>query len=349
MEIEQQVWGFTSDGEAIIMYTMRNQQGATVQLTNIGASIVGVTVADAKGVMADVVLGYKDPISYIGDAPFFGKTAGRYANRIAKGLFSLDGKEYRLPLNNAGNHLHGGNGGFANRLWESSVEGDFVVFKLVSADGDQGYPGELHAEVVYGWSDLCELSIKLLAKSDAPTVVNLTNHAYFNLGGENSGTIVNETLQLNADRYLPTDSSLIPSGEYADVAGTPMDFRTTKAFSKDIDADFESIRFGGGYDVGFAVNGWQKGKMSYVGLLTDPQSGRTMKIESTQPSIQLYTGNFIQGAPTGKSGRAYLNREGVALECQGMPDAPNQPNFPSQRLNAGELYQEEIIYTFSTL
>lgn len=351
MEIEQAVWGFTPDGDAIVLYTMRNSTGASIQLTNIGASVVSVCVPDSKGVIADVVLGYKDPLSYLNDAPFLGKTAGRYANRIAYGVFSLDGKEYRLEQNNGRNHLHGGSKGFANRLWESSVEGDNVVFQLISADGDQGYPGELHTEVVYSWSDSCELSIRLLARSNATTIVNLTNHAYFNLAGQSSGTILKQTLQLNADKFLPTDDTLIPDGSYADVAGTPMDFRSAKALGVDIDnaIDFDGIKFGGGYDTCFVVNGWEPGKMHYVGTLTDPISGRTMKFSSTQPAVQIYSGNFLQGAPEGKSGRSYLNREGVAIECQGMPDAPNKPQFPSQRLESGQQYDQTIVYAFSTI
>lgn len=348
MEIEQQVWGFTPEGEAIILYTMRNNTGASVQLTNIGASIIAINVPDKNGNMADVALGYKEPLSYFSDSPFMGKIAGRYANRIANGVFTLDGKEYRLAQNNGINHLHGGVKGFSNRLWESSVEGDNVVFKLTSEDGDQGYPAELHAEIVYSWDEKCRLSIRLLAKSDAPTIVNLTNHAYFNLAGENSGSVLGQTLVLNSDLYLPTDSTLIPTGAKDEVAGTPMDFRSAKPLGEDIDADFDAIKFGAGYDVCYVVNDWNKGIMGYAGTLADPISGRTMRIESTQPAVQIYTGNFLQGAPNGKSGRPYLNRDGVAIECQGMPDAPNKPQFPSQRIDKGELYDQSIVYAFST-
>lgn len=346
MEIEQNVWGFTPEGEALIIYTMTNSRGASVRLSNLGAAIVSVSVPDRDGNLADVALGYAKAESYMNDGPAAGKIVGRYANRLAKGVFTLDGVEYKLAQNNGPNHLHGGVGGFGNRVWESRVEVNRVVFSLLSPDGDQGYPGELSVEVVYDWDDDCALEITMLAKGNAPTIVNLTNHAYFNLAGENSGSVLSQTLKLNAEKWLPTDKTQIPTGEFAPVAGTPMDFRTAKPLGQDIDADFEALNIGAGYDHCWVVDGWTKGKMCDVGELYDEASGRVLTIRSTQPGVQVYTGNYLQGSPVSKSGRSYDNRDGVAIECQGFPDAPNHPNFPSQRLAADEVFEEHIIFRF---
>ncbi len=349
MEIEQNVWGFTPEGEAIILYTMRNSRGASVQLTNIGASVVSVQVPDRDGTLADVVLGYKEWKSYFGDGPHMGKCVGRFANRIREGRFTLDGKEYRLPRNDGPNHLHGGPGGFANKIWASRVETDRVVFSLVSPDGDQGYPAEVGVEAVYDWNDDCELELTFYAKSDATTVLNLTNHTYFNLAGEHSGSVLGHTLQLKASKWLPADKALIFTGEIAPVEGTPMDFRTAKTLGRDIEADFEPLKNARGYDASWVVDGWKKGELQQVGTLADPVSGRVMEIHTTQPALQLYTGNWLAGSPEGKSGRGYEDHEGVAIECQGYPDSVNHPEFVPARLEGGELYSEKIIYKFSTL
>lgn len=347
MEIEQNVWGFTPEGEAIILYTMRNAHGGEVKLTNIGASIVSVVVPDKEGNMADVALGYQDPNSYFYDGPAMGKTPGRYANRIANGTFVLDGIEYRLPINNGPNHLHGGPEGFANKLWAGRVEVNRIVFSFISPDQDQGYPSEISVEVVYDWNDDYELEITYLAKSKESTVVNLTNHAYFNLAGEDSGSVLNHTLKLNSDNYLPTDNTQIPTGEIAPVEGTPMDFRVAKALGEDIDADFEALKIGAGYDHCWVINDYSKGRMNEVGELYDAQSGRLLTISSTQPGVQVYTGNYLKGSAAAKGDRKYDNRDGVAIECQGFPNAPNQPNFPSQRLDPDQTYKEQITYKFS--
>ncbi len=349
MEIEQNIWGFTPDGEVVVLYTMRNRGGAYVRLTNIGAAIVAIGVPGRDGSVEDVVLGYNDWKSYISDAPAMGKSVGRYANRIAGGRFSLNGVEYNLPVNNGRNHLHGGPAGFGNRLWGSRVETDRVVFSLVSPDGDQGYPAELGVEVVYDWSDDNELEIGFYARCDGDTVVNLTNHAYFNLRGEGSGSVLGQLLQLNASNYLPTDEGQIPTGVVAPVADTPMDFREAKEIGRDIGAGFDALRIGTGYDHCWVVAGWQKGELAEVGSLYDPVSGRRMTVFSTQPGVQVYSGNWLSGAPMGKGGRRYGNRDGVAIECQGFPDAPNRPGFPSQVLTAGEIYNERIIYRFDVV
>ena len=351
MDIEQVIWGFTPEGEAEVLYTMTNARGASVSLTNIGASIVSVTVPDRNGKLADVALGYARPEDYFGDGPYMGKTAGRYANRIALGRFTLESKEYRLAQNNGPNHLHGGPGGFANKLWTGRVETDRVVFALTSPDGDEKYPGHLAVEVVYDWNDECELEITYFAKTFDTTIINLTNHAYFNLRSENAGSeaMLAQKLRLNASDFLPTDATQIPTGEIAPVAGTPMDFRSPKAIGRDIAADYEPLKIGAGYDNCWAVDGWEKGRLCDVAVLTDEVSGRRMTVRSTQPGVQVYTGNWLQGCPTGKSGRDYGNRDGVAIECQAFPDSPNKPQFPSTVLTPDEIYQETIIFKFDTV
>lgn len=346
MEIEQTVWGFTEEGEAVVLYTMRNAAGAEVQVTNMGASLVGVKVPDRNGKVEDVVLGYDRWQSYVNDGAASGKTVGRFANRIARGMFTLDGVEYRLAQNNGPNALHGGVKGFANRLWMGRVETDRVVFSLVSEDGDQGYPGRLHVEACYDWSDDNELEITLFAKSEAPTIVNLTNHAYFNLAGENSGSVLAQRLRLNADTYLPGDATQIPTGEIAPVEGTPFDFRMGKPLGEDIDADDEQLRVCRGYDHCFPIKGYEKGVLSEAAELYDEASGRVLTVLTTQPGVHVYTGNWLQGNPMSKSGRYYDNRDGVAMECQNYPDAPNHSEFPSCRLDPEDVFEEHIIFRF---
>lgn len=345
--IEQEVWGISPEGEIVTLYTLRNKDGGEVQLSNIGAGVISVTIPDRNGEFGDVVLGYDSFESYFGDGPLMGKTPGRYANRIAKGKFTLDGKEYQLPINSAPNHAHGGEKGFTNLIWQGRVEGNRVLFSLVSPDGDQGYPGELSVEVAYSWDNDYKLTIEYLANSTAPTIINLTNHAYFNLSGESSGSVLNQILQLNAERYLPTDDVQIPTGEYASVEGTPMDFRTPKRLGDEINADFEPLKIGKGYDHCWVVDGYIKGEIKRVGTLYDQESGRKLTIFSTQPGVQVYTGNYLLGSPAAKGGREYDNRDGVAIECQGFPDAPNKPNFPSQRLDPDDSFEQTIIYQFS--
>ena len=350
MDIEQNIWGFTPEGEAVILYTMTNGAGAQVRLSNIGAGIVSIVVPDREGRMADVALGYDDFKSYFNDGPCMGKTPGRFANRIGFARFTLDGKEYRLTRNcNGRHHLHGGDAGFANKLWDSRVETDRVVFSLLSPDGDQGYPGDLDAEVVYDWNDDCELEITLYARTSAPTVVNLTNHAYFNLRGEAEGGALENVLKLNASCFLETDADQITTGRRTPVEGTPMDFCEPKPLGRDINADYEPLRFGYGYDHCWAIDGWEPGRLTDFGFLYDPQSGRRMTIRSTQPGVQIYTGNWLEGCPRSISGHEYRNRDGVAIECQAFPDSPNKPEFPSVVLRPGEIYEQRIVYRFDTL
>ncbi len=347
MEIEQNIWGFSPEGEAIILYTMTNANGAYVRLTNVGAAIVAVGVPDRNGRIEDVCLGFSNFQDYFGDSAYLGKTCGRYANRIARGRFSLNGQEYKLAVNNSPNHLHGGPRGLSEVLWQARSETNRIVFSHISPDGDERYPGTVGIEVVYDWNDDCELEITFYAKTDQPTVLNLTNHAYFNLCGEGNGDILGHELLLNASHYLPTDKGNIPTGEQAPVAGTPFDFRQPKAIGRDIEADDEQLRFGNGYDHCFVLDGWESGRWVEAGSLCDPAGGRRMTVRTTQPGIQCYTGNYLDGAGTNKQGSEHAFRSGVALECQHFPDSPNLPEFPTTTLNPEEDYEQHIIYHFT--
>ena len=347
MEVTQQIWSFTPEGDAIILYEITNESGASVRLTNVGAAVVGINVPDRSGNLADVVLGYPTAEDYLtGDTSCMGKTPGRFANRIARGKFTLDGTEYRLPVNNGPNHLHGGPKGFSSRIWEGRVEGDRVIFALDSEEGDEGYPAALYTEVVYDWSDDNCLDITLLAQSNGTTIINLTNHTYFNLAGESSGSVLDHLLMLNASEWLPTDITQIPTGEIASVEGTPMDFRSAKPLGEDIEADFDALRIGAGYDHCWVVDGYQEPQMRLVAVLSESGSGRTLEVSSDQPGVQVYTGNFLGGSPKGKGGRGYEDRDGVAIECQAFPDSPNKPHFPSTTLHAGERYERHIQFRF---
>lgn len=347
VQIEQQVWGMTPEDEAIILYTLRNDRGAEVQLSNFGATVVSVKVPDREGRMADVALGYKHPEGYFFDGAAAGKSVGRCANRIAFGRMSIEGQEYALEVNNGGNHLHGGTKNFANRIWESRVETNRVVMSLLSEDGDQGYPGELRVEAIFDFDDDSSLEITYLARTDKTTVVNLTNHLYFNLAGEGSGTVLDHELQLNSSQALEMDRRQCPTGELIDVAGTPQDFREFRAFRPGIEAEFNHIRDFRGYDHPFVIDGWKPGILGEVGTLRDPKSGRTVRVLSSQPSVMIYTGNWLSGGcPQTKSGGRYADYDGVAIECQNYPDAVNHAQFPSPLLRPEELYCQKIVFRF---
>lgn len=336
---------------AIDIFRLRNAVGAEVVLSSLGAGIVEINVPDRDGVMADVTLGYKNPSDYLYDGPCAGKIPGRYANRIAFGKFTLDGKEYQLPINNGPNSLHGGPEGFQNQLWKATAneaEG-FVEFTYFSADGEEGYPGNLTVTARYTWTDNCSLTLKMTAVTDAPTVINLTNHAYFNLDGENAGSVLEHELKLYAPSYLPTGESLIPMGELDAVESTPMDFLDFKTFAPDINADFMPLKIAKGYDHCFAIAPYGNGKLQDVAWLRSHRSGRLLTVATTQPGIQVYTGNWLKGAPESISGGQYDDYAGVALECQNFPDAPNEPQFPSSVLRPGQTYDQTIIFKFSTL
>ncbi len=348
LTIEQHVWGMTPDGEAIIRYTMRNAAGAEVHLSNYGATILAAIVPDRDGRLEDVVLGYGTPEGYFGDAPAMGKSVGRCANRIADGRMTIDGTDYRLEINNGRNHLHGGTKNFANRVWESRVETNRVVMSLLSEDGDQNYPGELQVEAVFDFDDDNQLEITYLARTDRTTVVNLTNHVYFNLNGEASGSVLDHELQLNCSRVLEVNPFQIPTGAYLDVEGTAQDFREFRPLRDGIDDAFNHIRDFKGYDHPFPTDGWRPNILGEVGALRSQQSGRLVRVLSSQPGVMIYTGNWLAGSAPSKSGRSYEDHDGVAIECQNHPDAIHHPAFPSPLLHPGELYCQKIVYRFET-
>lgn len=345
MDIQRTLWGTAEDGRQIFKYKLTNKSGAYVELSDIGAGIISIVVPDKNGKMIDVVIGYDEPLSYFGDGPCAGKCPGRFANRIAKGIFSLDGKEYKLPVNNGPNHLHGGPDGFQNKIWESRIEGDAVEFLYYSNDGEAGYPGNLKVVAHYEWDDDNSLKLTFTAQSDAPTVLNLTNHSYFNLNG--SGNILNHELRLNASEYLPTDESLVPLGESEPVAGTPMDFVEAKPIGRDLKKDFPALNYGKGYDNCFVIDGYEPGQIQNAAELFSPESGIFLEVLTTQPGVQIYTGNWLEGSPLGKHGLVYKDYDAVAIECQHFPDSPNKPDYPSTVLRENQIFQEAIIFSFS--
>lgn len=347
MEIEQHLWGMTPEGEAIVLYTLRNAQGAEVRLSNYGATVVAATAADRAGRMADVVLGYKRPEDYFGDSAACGKTVGRVANRIAEGCMTVEGEQYRLERNDGANHLHGGTKGFADRVWESRVETNRVVMDLLSEEGDQGYPGELHVEAIFDFDDDNALEITYLARTDRTTPVSLTSHLYFNLTGDPTRTVLDHELRLNSTEAPEMNGRQIPTGRMLEVAGTPQDFREFRPLRAGIDAEFNHIRDFGGYDHPFAIAGWQPNILGEAGCLRDPESGRRVEILSSQPSVMIYTGNHLSAVRAeSKTGGRYADYAGVAIECQHFPNAVNRPEFPSPLLRPGELYCQKIVYRF---
>lgn len=349
MKITKELWGNGPDGKEIFLYTLQNESGAFVRLSSVGAGIVGIAVPDKDGKLADVVLGYPKAASYFADGPCAGKCPGRYANRIAKGKFTLDGAEYTLPVNNGPNHLHGGPAGFQNQVWDSRIANDGVEFMYFSEDGEAGYPGNLKVVARYEWGEDNALKLYFTARSDKATVVNLTNHAYFNLNGEGNGDILAHELKLNASVYLPTDETLIPVGEPDPVAGTPMDFQEFKAIGAEIKEDFPALKYGKGYDNCWMINGYEPGQLQSAAKLYSPQSGRMLEVLTTQPAVQIYTGNWLAGCPAGKCGRSYFDYEGVAIECQHCPDSPNKPDYPSTVLRPENQFEEAIIWQFSVV
>lgn len=348
MKITKELWGTSPCGKEILLYTITNESGAFVRLSSIGAGIVSIAVPDRDGKLADVVLGYPEAASYFADGPCAGKCPGRYANRIAFGKFTLDEVEYSLPVNNGPNHLHGGPEGFQNKVWESRIEGDAVEFQYFSEDGEAGYPGNLKVVAHYEWSEDNSLKLTFTAQCDRKTVVNLTNHAYFNLNGEGNGNILDHEMKLNASVYLPTDETLIPVGEADPVAGTPMDFLEFHKLGERIKEDFPALNYGKGYDNCWMIDGYEPGQIQAAAKLYSPLSGRQLEVLTTQPAVQVYTGNWLGGCPVAKCGRSYFDYDGVAIECQHCPDSPNKPEFPTTVLEPGETLQEAIIWAFTT-
>ena len=338
-------------GKPVDMVTLKNKNGIELQALSYGGIITSLRVPDRSGTFADVVLGFDKPESYWGDPPppFFGAIIGRYGNRIAKGKFTLDGKTYSLATNNGPNHLHGGNKGFDKQLWtittKESPQGSSAIFTRASPDGEEGYPGTLQARVTYTLTDRNELILEYHATTDKPTPVNLTQHTYWNLAGEGSGDILEELLTINADRYTPVDDTLIPTGDLASVAGTPFDFRQSTAIGARIEQNNDQLKKGPGYDHNWVLNRTGSG-LEFAARLTDPKSGRTLEIATTEPGLQFYSGNFLDGTLKGKSGHAYVRRSGLCLETQHFPDSPNHPGFPSTILQPGKTYDSKTVMTF---
>ncbi|MDE7382137.1 MAG: galactose mutarotase [Muribaculaceae bacterium] len=330
------------------LWTLENSKGERVILSSLGAGIVSVEVPDRMGELANVALRYANCADYFEDGPCMGKIPGRYANRIAGGKFTLDGKEYPLAVNNGPNHLHGGPTGFQNRLWKGEIIPGGVRFRYTSADGEEGYPGELKVTADYTWSDRSELTLQLSAVTSAPTVVNLTNHTYWNLDGADSGSVLEHKMRIKAHHWLPTDDTLVPLGMLTGVKGTPMSFLRTKMIGQDLRKDFAALKYGKGYDNCWALDGAPGEMVEDAVRLHSDKSGRTLTVSTDQPGVQIYTGNWLAGSPKNMSGRSYEDYDGVAIEVQGFPDAPNNPAFPSQRLNPGELYSRTIRFKFTT-
>jgi len=352
-----QPFGMTHRGEAVSLYTLKNAHGMQAKVLDYGGIIVSLRVPDRNGRLDDVVLGFDSLGDYERGSPYFGAIIGRYGNRIARGRFTLDGRTYTLATNNGPNHLHGGVRGFDKVIWSVTPfqQSDSVglVMNYTSPDGEEGYPGTLRATVTYTLTDKNEFIFDYQATTDRPTPVNLTQHSYFNLAGDGKGEILGHVVTLNADRFTPVDSTLIPTGEMKSVAGTPFDFRTSTAIGARIDRNDEQLRYGRGYDHNFVLNkGGRGGKGGIEGDVTlaahvyEPTTGRVMEISTTEPGLQFYSGNFLDSTLRGKQGVVYGRRSGFAMETQHFPDSPNKPAFPSTILRPGEEYRSRTIYRF---
>ena len=337
-------WGKTTDGKPVEIFTVSDAD-LTVRIATFGARVVSIEAPDKSGKKADVVLGYDTVARYEKDtSTYFGSIVGRYGNRIAKGTFSIDGTTYHVPLNNNGNALHGGPVGFSSKVWTGKEIPDGVEMSVVSPDGDMGFPGTLTVHVRYTVEGK-SLHINYSATTTKPTVVNLTNHSYFNLAGDGMGTILQDVLMIAADRYTPVNPTQIPTGEVTPVAGTPFDFRKTTAIGARIHDVNEQLKIGGGYDHNWVMNGGGEG-LHLAATVYDPTSGRTLTVMTTQPGVQFYSGNFLDGTKTGKFGVVYAKYAGLCLETQHFPDSPNEPKFPSTLLKPGQTLHSETVFTF---
>jgi len=345
--VKRAPFGTMPDGAAVEVLTLTNAAGMEVRAITYGGIITSLRVPDRTGKLDDIVLGFDRLDDYLKDPPFFGAIIGRYGNRIARGQFVLDGKTYKLATNNGPNHLHGGTKGFDKVIWKAEpVAGkNAIAFSRTSADGEEGYPGNLLVQVTYTLTDRNELIVDYRATTDKPTVVNLTQHSYFNLAGQASGDILGHQLMLNADRYTPVSDTLIPTGELAPVAGTPFDFRKPVAIGARIGQPDAQLKNGLGYDHNWVLNRTATG-LELAARVVEPKTGRTMEIRTTEPGIQFYSGNFLDGKLTGKQGAQYKHRTGFCLETQHYPDSPNQPKFPSTTVRPGTEYRSSTVFTF---
>jgi aldose 1-epimerase len=344
-----QPFGKTTDGRPIDRYTLKNANGLEADVITWGGIVTRLLVPDRSGKPGDIVLGFDTLDGYLKQHPYFGAIVGRYGNRIAKGRFSLNGKSYTLATNNGPNSLHGGLKGFDKQVWTarpvSSPDGDAVELTYVSKDGEEGYPGTLTAKVTYTLTRENALRIDYDLATDQDTVANVTNHSYFNLAGQGNGDILSHEIMIDADRFTPVDDTLIPTGELRPVAGTPFDFRTPAAVGARITSTDEQIKFGKGYDHNFVLNG-TSGTLRQMIRVSEKTSGRAMEVHTTEPGVQFYTGNFLDGSLTGKGGKVYKFRYGFCLETQHFPNSPNTPSFPSTVIKAGEHYRSRTEYRF---
>ena len=342
--VQKSVFGRTKDGKTVDLYTLTNKNGLVAKIMTYGATLTELHVPDREGQLGNIVLGFNDFAKYEAGHPFFGSTTGRVANRIARGRFRIDGREYRVATNNGPNHLHGGPNGFDKQMWKAeevrSKDGPAVQFTYRSPDGDQGYPGNLDTTVVYTLTNGNELKIEYTAQTDKPTIVNLTNHSYFNLGGDGNGTILDHELMINADKYTVFDDTQIPTGEIFPVEGTPLDFRRPRPIGERIG------QLQGGYDHNFVLNG-REGRNKLCARVVDPKTGRLMEIHTTEPGVQLYTANGLDGSITGVSGKPYPKHGAFCLETQHYPDSVNHPEFPTVVLRPGQTYRTTTTHKFS--
>src|SRR5213595_410775 len=350
--VAREPFGTTHRGEAVSVYTLKNAHGIELRVLDYGGIIVSLRVPDRNGRLDDVVLGFDSLGDYERGSPYFGAIIGRYGNRIARGRFALDGRTYTLATNNGLNHLHGGVRGFDKVVWAAAPfeHGDSVglVLNYTSRDGEEGYPGTLRATVTYTLTNASQLIFDYHATTDRATPVNLTQHSYFNLAGDGKGDILGHVVTLNADRFTPVDSTLIPTGELKSVAGTPFDFRTPTAIGARIDQNDVQLRYGPGYDHNFVLNKSGDGRdPTFAARVYEPGSGRVMEIYTTEPGLQFYSGNFLDGTLHGKKGVVYRRRSGFAMETQHYPDSPNKPGFPSTILRPAEQYRSRTIYKFA--
>ncbi|MEX1048117.1 MAG: aldose epimerase family protein [Akkermansiaceae bacterium] len=339
-----------SDGREVKIFTLTNRNGLRARVTEYGAILVSMETPDKAGKLADLTHGYDTLGGWLTNSGYFGATVGRFGNRIKDGRFTLDGKEYTLAKNNEPGGipcaLHGGLKGFDKVVWSGkAVGGNGVEFSYISKDGEEGYPGNLSVKVTYSLNDDNELKWEAVATTDAPTILNLVHHSYWNLSGDANRDINDHVLTLHADHYLPTTPGLIPTGEIAPVAGTPMDFTRPSVIGARVDSDFDALKFGGGYDHAWVLN--KADGVRLAARLKDPKTGRVMEVSTNQPAIQFYGGNFLDGTATGKDGTAYAHRTALCLETEGFPDSPNQPSFPSPVLRPGETYLHTMIHKFS--
>jgi len=344
-------FGHAPDGTPVELFTITNINGLTAQITNYGGIITTLKVPDRNGKLDDIVLGYYTLEQYLEKSPHFGCLVGRFGNRIANGTFSLDSVDYKLAKNNGPNHLHGGLEGFDKKVWKPEIViiDDAAGIKLtyISPDGEEGYPGKLTVEATYLLNDNNELSLSFNATTDKKTILNLTHHSYFNLKGHGNGDILDHQVKFNSSEIVPIDSTSIPLGPLMKVEGTPFDFRSFKVIGGEINADHIQIKNGGGYDHSFVVEDYNA-ELKLASQVKEPSSGRTMEVWTTEPAVQFYTGNFLDGSLTGKDEKVYYKRYGFCLEAHHYPDSPNQPEYPTTILDQGETYTQTTIYKFST-